>query len=38
MNGLDVATKVALRYRPLQPLLPLIEPLSGAAVQAGYTF
>ncbi|MED5621508.1 aminoglycoside phosphotransferase family protein [Ideonella sp. BN130291] len=32
------ATKVALRYRPLQPLLPLIEPLSGATVQAGYTF
>jgi aminoglycoside/choline kinase family phosphotransferase len=32
------ATKVALRYRPLQPLHPLIEPLSGATVQAGYTF
>ncbi len=32
------ATKVALRYRQLQPLLPLLEPLSGAAVEAGYTF
>jgi aminoglycoside/choline kinase family phosphotransferase len=32
------ATRVALRYRPLAPLLPLIEPLSGQAVRAGYTF
>ncbi len=32
------ATKVAMRYRPLQPLLPLIESLGGAQVQAGYTF
>ena len=32
------ATQVALRYRPLAPLLRLLEPLSGAAVQAGYTF
>ncbi|WP_157265430.1 aminoglycoside phosphotransferase family protein [Azohydromonas aeria] len=32
------ATKVALRYRQLQPLLPLLEPLSGASVDAGYTF
>ena len=32
------ATKVALRYRPLQPLLPLIEPLSGAKLAAGFTF
>ncbi len=31
-------TKVAMRYRPLQILQPLIEPLSGRAVQAGYTF
>jgi N-acetylmuramate 1-kinase len=31
-------TKVALRYRPLKPMLALIEPLSGAEVQAGYTF
>jgi hypothetical protein len=30
--------KVALRYRPLAPLLRLLEPLSGAAVKAGYTF
>jgi aminoglycoside/choline kinase family phosphotransferase len=32
------ATRVALRYRPLAPLLTLIEPLSGQAVRAGYTF
>jgi N-acetylmuramate 1-kinase len=32
------ATKVALRYVQLQPLLPLIEPMSGAAVLPGYTF
>jgi hypothetical protein len=32
------ATKVAMRYPPLAPLLPLLEPLSGARVQAGYTF
>jgi aminoglycoside/choline kinase family phosphotransferase len=32
------ATRVALRYRPLAPLLPLIEPLSGQSVRAGYTF
>jgi aminoglycoside/choline kinase family phosphotransferase len=32
------ATKVALRYVQLQPLLPLIESMSGSAVQAGYTF
>jgi N-acetylmuramate 1-kinase len=32
------ATRVALRYRPLEPLLTLIEPLSGQAVRAGYTF
>ena len=31
-------TKVAMRYRPLRGLLPLIEPLSGRALQAGYTF
>ncbi|MBL8328872.1 MAG: phosphotransferase [Rubrivivax sp.] len=34
----DYLTKVAMRYRPLQILLPLIQPLSGRAVQAGYTF
>ena len=32
------ATKVALRYGPLKPLLGLLEPLSGKAVAAGYTF
>jgi aminoglycoside/choline kinase family phosphotransferase len=32
------ATKVALRYVQLQPLLPLIEPFSGSALQPGYTF
>lgn len=32
------ATKVALRYRPLAPLLPLLEPMSGQAVAAGFTF
>jgi N-acetylmuramate 1-kinase len=32
------ATRVATRYAPLKPLLTLLEPLSGQAVQAGYTF
>jgi hypothetical protein len=32
------ATKVALRYAPLKPLLGLLEPLSGARVSAGFTF
>jgi N-acetylmuramate 1-kinase len=32
------ATRVALRYAPLAPLLSLLEPLSGQAVRAGYTF
>lgn len=32
------ATKVANRYGPLRSLLNLLEPLSGVAVQAGYTF
>jgi aminoglycoside/choline kinase family phosphotransferase len=32
------ATKVALRYAELKPMLGLLEPLSGARVQAGYTF
>ena len=31
-------TRVALRYTELKPLLPLLEPLSGSRVQAGYTF
>ena len=32
------ATKVALRYRELAPLLKLLEPLSGRQVAAGFTF
>ena len=32
------ATKVAMRYRELSPLLPLLEPLSGARVTSGFTF
>jgi aminoglycoside/choline kinase family phosphotransferase len=32
------ATKVALRYRELAPLLPLLAPMSGAGVAAGFTF
>ena len=32
------ATKVALRYRELKPLLPLLEPMSGSTVAAGWTF
>jgi aminoglycoside/choline kinase family phosphotransferase len=32
------ATRVANRYGPLKPLLRLLEPLSGQAVTAGYTF
>jgi aminoglycoside/choline kinase family phosphotransferase len=32
------AQKVALRYGPLAPLLPLLEPMTGAAVRPGYTF
>ena len=32
------ATQVASRYGPLKPLLRLLEPLSGRAVTAGFTF
>lgn len=32
------AVKVALRYDSLKPLLVLLEPLSGTAPQAGFTF
>ena len=32
------ATKVAMRYAPLAPLLPLLEPMSGQALAAGFTF
>ena len=31
-------TRVAMRYAPLRPLLQLLEPLSGQALSAGYTF
>jgi aminoglycoside/choline kinase family phosphotransferase len=31
-------TRVAMRYRPLQPLLQLIEPLTGHKVGSGFTF
>lgn len=34
----DHATKVALRYGPLKPLLPLLEPMSRREVSAGFTF
>lgn len=32
------ATRVALRYAPLKPLLGLLEPMSGQALRAGFTF
>ena len=32
------ASKVALRYGPLKPLLRLLQPLQGAPLAAGYTF
>ncbi len=32
------ATRVATRYAPLKPLLRLLEPMSGQALTAGYTF
>jgi len=32
------ATRVANRYRPLGPLLAILEPMSGAAVAKGFTF
>jgi len=32
------ATRVALRYAPLKPLLGLLEPLSGSQVSSGFTF
>ncbi|WP_326534804.1 aminoglycoside phosphotransferase family protein [Pseudorhodoferax sp.] len=32
------ATRVALRYAPLKPLLALLEPMSGQAVGRGFTF
>ena len=35
---LGYATRVALRYGPLKPLLKLLEPLSGQQVKQGFTF
>lgn len=32
------ATKVANRYAPLRPLLPLLEPMSGQSLASGFTF
>ncbi len=32
------ASRVAMRYGPLKPLLKLLEPLSGAKVSHGFTF
>ena len=32
------ATRVANRYGPLRPLLPLLEPMSGQSVASGFTF
>ncbi len=32
------ANKVAMRYRPLQPLVALLEPLSGTRLESGLTF
>jgi hypothetical protein len=31
-------TKVAMRYAPLTPLVPLLEPMSATPLQAGFTF
>lgn len=35
---LAYATKVALRYQPLKPLLALLEPLGDQKLASGYTF
>jgi aminoglycoside/choline kinase family phosphotransferase len=32
------ATKVAMRYRPLAPLVQLLQPMSGQRVAEGFTF
>ena len=34
----NYATKVALRYRPLGPILALLEPLAEQPLRKGYTF
>jgi N-acetylmuramate 1-kinase len=34
----NYANKVAMRYRPLQPLVALLEPLSGTKLTSGLTF
>ena len=34
----DYATKVAMRYRPLKPLMLLLEPLQDRKLATGYTF
>ena len=31
------AMRVAVRYRPLEPLLPLLEPLAGVSTETGFT-
>jgi hypothetical protein len=31
------AMKVAVRYRPLEPLLALLEPLAGVTAETGFT-
>ena len=35
---LEWGTRVAMRYRPLQPLVSLIEPWTGARLASGFTF
>lgn len=35
---LQEATRVALRYAPLKPLLALLEPMSGQRLDRGFTF
>lgn len=35
---LPFVQRVALRYAPLKPLLRLLQPLTGAAPEAGFTF
>ncbi len=37
-SALPFVQRVALRYAPLAPLLRLLQPLTGAAPEAGFTF